>query len=268
MNFLFKKASNMFSVELVTFLYDLYVFIFHVILQIVFVYEDIPILETINTVSIIFYLFLFFGKKSVYLISEKAISYLFFLNSFNLVTAIVFGCVLFLIVAVSINNKYEKIINENIYLATHDALTGLQNRNALNEELVILKNKNVKFGVAIADIDDFKKINDTYGHDCGDYVLKKIANILGKYPTDKLKVFRFGGEEIIFIYTNDFCVYDLFEKMRKEVNSYNFLFNKHKFRISMTFGISPLGDNFDELFKAADERLYVGKKSGKNNVIY
>ena len=353
MNFLFKKASNMFSVELVTFLYDLYVFIFHVILQIVFVYEDIPILETINTVSIIFYLFLFvlliydkitviyistileiiafgligtillgrevlfytynvavipimaiyayyfmctikkknfihlktslafliffilffseflfFGKKSVYLISQKAISYLFFLNSFNLITAIIFGCVLFLMVAVSINNKYEKIINENIYLATHDALTGLQNRNALNEELVILKNKNVKFGVAIADIDDFKKINDTYGHDCGDYVLKKIANILGKYPTDKLKVFRFGGEEIIFIYTNDFCVYDLFEKMRKEVNSYNFLFNKHKFRISMTFGISPLGDNFDELFKAADERLYVGKKSGKNNVIY
>lgn len=131
-----------------------------------------------------------------------------------------------------------------------------------------LKNKNVKFGVAIADIDDFKKINDTYGHDCGDYVLKKIANILGKYPTDKLKVFRFGGEEIIFIYTNDFCVYDLFEKMRKEVNSYNFIFNKHKFRISMTFGISPLGDNFDELFKAADELLYVGKKSGKNNVMY
>lgn len=82
-----------------------------------------------------------------------------------------------------------------------------------------MKNKNVKFGVAIADIDDFKKINDTYGHDCGDYVLKKIANILGKYPTDKLKVFRFGGEEIIFIYTNDFCVYDLFEKMRKEINT-------------------------------------------------
>ena len=80
----------MFSVELVTFLYDLYVFIFHVILQNVFVYEDIPILETINTVSIIFYLFLF-----VLLIYDKItviyISTILEIIAFGLIGTILLG---------------------------------------------------------------------------------------------------------------------------------------------------------------------------------
>ena len=63
-----------------------------------------------------------------------------------------------------------------------------------------LEKEDETFGIVVADIDDFKKINDLYGHDCGDFVLKEIAEICISKLDENINIYRFGGEEILFIY--------------------------------------------------------------------
>jgi diguanylate cyclase (GGDEF)-like protein len=353
LNTLIKKLTKQFSVEFVAFLYDSYVILFHVALQIIFYLEKNAVLQYLNIVSISIYviLFIFFlfkkikivyivtileivifglicntllGKellfytysiavmpimivyvyysrciikikdhiylytiltfislatmffselsidnsKAIYQLSNKTIKYLFFANSLNIISAVIFGSVLFLIIAISMHNRYEKIIKENSYLAEHDTLTGLLNRNALNTQLDLLKENNIEFGIAIADIDDFKKINDNYGHDCGDYILKNISNIFSDYYDDELKMYRFGGEEVVFVYTKKEDIFNLFEDIRKKINLHNFSFNEQKIKVSVTFGVSIKGNDFESLFKEADEKLYNGKNNGKNMVVH
>ena len=125
--------------------------------------------------------------------------------------------------------------------------------------------------MAIADLDFFKTVNDTYGHNCGDYTLVKLTELFVEHGVDKYTVCRWGGEEFCFFMPgmnldeagtlmNDLCF--AVEKMKLEHED-------HKFSITITIGVEEFdfASPLEELLSAADEKLYMGKEAGRNRVI-
>jgi polar amino acid transport system substrate-binding protein len=156
-------------------------------------------------------------------------------------------------------------------LSITDKLTNLYNRRKLDEllenEIHRCERFGHTFGFAILDIDHFKDVNDTFGHQVGDKVLVEIANILKENLRKTDFVGRFGGEEFVIICpeSNIESVSNLMENLRKEIENHNFEKIKHK---TASFGITILkkGDTFDSILKRADEALYDAKNSGRNKV--
>ena len=123
--------------------------------------------------------------------------------------------------------------------------------------------------IALLDIDDFKKINDTYGHNAGDYVLKNLARILTG-EMEKCTVARWGGEEFL-VHCNDKTVDEkVVENLRKEVCKVPFVFEGQEIAVSITAGVSKFDNNrtIDKWIQDADNKLYCGKKNGKNVVVF
>lgn len=155
-----------------------------------------------------------------------------------------------------------------------DTLTKLVNRRFAEREFNELDNKsNLELiSIAIGDIDFFKRINDTYGHECGDYVLSTVATIFKNTMSKKGFVARWGGEEFIFMFENrngDDAFVEL-EKLRKEISNYPFQYCNNKFNITMTFGLEEYNnkDTAIKTIESADKKLYQGKESGRNCVVY
>ena len=185
---------------------------------------------------------------------------------------ILWGIIVFVITAiilqllVIIANSSEEELS---YQLSHDKLTGLPNRYYLSEQLDSIKNEKSYFWLCISDIDDFKKINDTYGHNCGDYVLKTIGDLLS---TTNVLCCRWGGEEFLFVgrLEKDYPDPRVFlEGVRKEIQNFNFEYEGTKFNVTMTFGLSTFsnGDDIDNVLRDADDKLYLGKHSGKNQIV-
>ncbi|PLY07377.1 MAG: diguanylate cyclase [Arcobacter sp.] len=157
-------------------------------------------------------------------------------------------------------------------LSITDKLTNLYNRRKLDEllqsEIHRCERFNHTFGLAILDIDHFKKVNDTFGHQVGDKVLIEIANILKTNIRKTDFVGRFGGEEFLIICpeSDKDGVYKLIENIRKDIANYDF---KDVGKISASFGIALLKekDSIESLLKRADEALYLAKNSGRNRVV-
>ena len=156
-------------------------------------------------------------------------------------------------------------------LAITDNLTDLYNRRKLDE---LLKNEIHRsdrfghtFGFTILDIDYFKRVNDTYGHQVGDKVLIEIANILKNNLRKTDFVGRFGGEEFVIICpeSNIESVVKLMENLRLIIQNHNFGKVKNQ---TVSFGITLLkeSDTVDSILKRADEALYKAKNSGRNKV--
>ncbi|MBR6072231.1 MAG: GGDEF domain-containing protein [Acholeplasmatales bacterium] len=127
------------------------------------------------------------------------------------------------------------------------------------------------YALVIFDIDDFKKINDTYGHIYGDYVIKEISNIAKNNSLNQF-VARYGGEEFIIIIklNNDFNkAYEITEDIRKRIDEYKFELNNVVTHITVSLGISKYQDGLrnDEWIKSADDKLYIAKKNGKNQTV-
>lgn len=160
-----------------------------------------------------------------------------------------------------------------VQMASHDALTNLFNRRVMNDLLQKAASVKEEYGrdysICICDIDDFKKVNDTYGHDCGDYILKKVAEILLKASkTDQ--VARWGGEEFLIL-LRDMSAADSFSvinNVRKEISEYPYEYAGQKIHVTMTFGLSnsKYMKGRESMLLRADSRLYEGKQSGKNCV--
>jgi len=159
--------------------------------------------------------------------------------------------------------------------ATRDVLTGLYNRwrfleiiQEYMEEPAVLQNER-EVSVFIADIDNFKKINDTYGHLTGDIVLKNIAAILKDSIEEKGIAARYGGEEFVGAMKVDkvMCV-EICESIRKviEKTSYDIF----GFQVTISFGVASSSEkhNITELIGLADKRLYIAKETGKNKVCF
>ena len=160
------------------------------------------------------------------------------------------------------------------YQATHDNLTTLSNRLKLNEELdkEILREHRYKHGMSLLmlDIDDFKKVNDTYGHNVGDIVLKELANILKNCTRETDLCARWGGEEFIVVLpeTPQKAAAIVSENIRKEFE--NFKFDQIDHNITVSIGLTEhdiQNDTKEDLIGKADIALYKAKNSGKNKVV-
>ena len=160
----------------------------------------------------------------------------------------------------------ERIMNESRI----DRLTQIHNRNALYNYLETITDK-TDYALAIFDIDDFKKFNDTYGHIVGDFVLREVARVATEYLNGSF-VARYGGEEFIVVskMNGDFnLVYDTVEGLRKFYEQYSFKYNDLKLSLTITTGLAKYQNNMvvDEWINQADKLLYNGKNSGKNKTV-
>ncbi len=156
-----------------------------------------------------------------------------------------------------------------------DYLTKLRNRRAFVEkaeyQLNVIERGKHDLCFAITDIDNFKQFNDTYGHDCGDYVLKEIAKTFISLIRKQDIVARWGGEEFVFMLpnTNLENAQFLLDKVRATIAAQHFSYQGHEFKISLTFGVTQAKPEagLTKLMNTADEALYLGKQNGKNIVI-
>ncbi|MCG3735485.1 response regulator [Vibrio cincinnatiensis] len=156
--------------------------------------------------------------------------------------------------------------NDNLFkLANEDALTGLWNRRYLFGE--ICKGMGHR-NVAMIDIDFFKKVNDRYGHDGGDEVIKMVARLFKKYFSSDI-ISRLGGEEF-FIYSKlsieDFL--SKLETLRLHIATTPVIHQDQVIEITISIGVSSLNGTLDEQIKQADIRLYLSKENGRNRVTY
>ena len=207
-------------------------------------------------------------------------------------TIMLYGFTMMFYVEMSIlMNKQRKLTEELKFTATHDALTGLTNRRSFwdyfeNNETI---RNNKHYSIAMGDLDNFKSINDTYGHGCGDLVLKSVAQIIINSTTSDEIVCRWGGEEMVIVFAGERSAgYNRLEGIRKQIEALCLTYEGLSVNVTMTFGFADceeisraiseneLNDALDtssvrvgieSLISMADKRLYVGKRSGKNKIV-
>ena len=172
-------------------------------------------------------------------------------------------------------SSYEKALAKQ---ASYDNLTGLVNRHYLIEYMdgVYTSGNLQRYWLAIVDIDNFKTVNDKYGHLCGDFVLKSVADILKKACGDRM-VCRWGGEEFMVVgITTGQGGKDgsgeaaLLEDIRQNIASRDFVYdNSTSVKLTVTIGMAYYQSNqtLNEWFSVADGRLYEGKRAGKNRIV-
>ncbi|HIJ84031.1 MAG TPA: GGDEF domain-containing protein, partial [Magnetococcales bacterium] len=122
---------------------------------------------------------------------------------------------------------------------------------------------------AAVDVDFFKKVNDTYGHEAGDQVLKKVAALLARHSGAGNLIARMGGEEfsILLVNKNLASAIAFFERLRSEIQSMDIFHNEHIFHITASFGVcGTLGASLAEMLDRADQKLYNAKEAGRNRV--
>lgn len=151
-----------------------------------------------------------------------------------------------------------------LYMSSYtDALTGLYNKRAFNRRLHALHHRRKFFGAVIFDVDNFKMVNDTYGHETGDEVLVRLAKQLEKSCRLGCTAYRVGGEEfcILIKYIKKSPPYQIAETVRAAVEAFTW---HNGMNITVSAGVA-IGKSND-LYKNADERLYVSKRNGRNQV--
>lgn len=159
-------------------------------------------------------------------------------------------------------------------MSKHDSLTGLMNRRGIYERLeyeqVRNSRSNTVYSIIIGDIDKFKTINDTYGHDAGDHVLKMLPQVFMEHTRAQDLVARWGGEEFLFLLpkTGFKGAHTLGEKVRKAVQEMALVYSGDEMRITMSFGVKEIGpDNtYEDGILMADRSLFEAKKQGRNCV--
>lgn len=159
-------------------------------------------------------------------------------------------------------------------LVEYDALTGINNRRFADKKLEDIRIRAVETGVnycvSIGDIDFFKKVNDSYGHEMGDLVLKMVAETLKKGMVGKGFVARWGGEEFLLVFENieikiaERELYMILEEIRK------IIVPDTDRQITMSFGLTKMNpmDSIDDTLKHADDKLYEAKENGRNRIVY
>lgn len=176
-------------------------------------------------------------------------------------------------IAVSLANA--RMVKRLEDLATSDGLTGLLNKRALIEVAEQKLRSSQRFSkplsVIVADIDHFKRVNDEYGHDIGDVVIRGFADVLKRTKRETDSVARFGGEEFVVLCeeTDATGARLLAERVRQELESAVFHTPKGALQVTCSLGVATFpaaGHDWNGLFKATDEALYVSKRSGRNRV--
>lgn len=164
--------------------------------------------------------------------------------------------------------------NEQLqYVLTIDQMTGLYNHktfyNELDKSIADFNNSNINFCLAIIDIDNFKKVNDTFGHDRGDKVLETLADVIKNNCAEDDIPCRYGGEEfaVIFNHKNISQAQHFAKRILKAFSSVKYDFTDEK--ITFSCGIAPYKEKIQrqDFFDMADSGLYVAKETGKNRIV-
>ncbi len=170
--------------------------------------------------------------------------------------------------------NYQKMVSAE-HAATTDFLTGLNNRRQLLRLGVPLVAGAMRTGAPLAlamlDIDHFKRINDTWGHDAGDEVLRRVGQLLRERFRTSDVVARFGGEEfcVVAANTGPAAAMELFDGFRQQLAAQTFEFGAQSVRLTITISIgitTQVLDNIDTMIAAADALLYRAKEGGRNRV--
>jgi two-component system cell cycle response regulator len=173
--------------------------------------------------------------------------------------------------AVSLSNA--RMVQKLEEMATTDGLTGLLNKRAMldaaGKQVAASARFARRLSVLICDIDFFKRVNDTHGHDVGDKVIQGLAEVLKRQKRATDLVARFGGEEFVLLCeeTDDKGSMLLAERIREDLEKTIFHVPAGAFSVTCSVGVATFpeaGNNWETLFKAADEALYVSKRAGRN----
>ncbi len=183
-------------------------------------------------------------------------------------------------IALKNSHMFNIVKEENSLLekmAVTDGLTMLYNHRffvrRLNEEFKRAKRYNTDISYLMIDIDDFKKVNDTYGHQKGDIVLQKIARVIKKSVRETDVVGRYGGEEfaVLLPHTNKEDAFNLAQRIRKAVRNFKPDFFGEEALITVSVGVATFPENgvetVDDFIRRADDRLYQAKHKGKDVVV-
>jgi len=174
-------------------------------------------------------------------------------------------------------NQFLKIIDDEVNetlllkgIVDQDVMTGLNNRANYNKEMQQISEADTIIHLAILDIDDFKLVNDDFGHDVGDYVLISLSNLMKQWFVEEcFQIFRWGGEEFAII-ADDIKVEDFIDKL--EHFRVNFMKTEYYFKRSVTLSVGVTtrlpGEKQEITFIRADQALYDAKHSGKNKLKY
>lgn len=216
------------------------------------------------------------------------------IRSINIIFTFLMLVMFTLIFSTEVMRLLEKLRKSNDqlnYIATHDSLTGLSNRHSLWKFFEELEQSKDHYCIVMGDLDDFKKINDTYGHDCGDIVLKSVAHIILDNTNDNDMACRWGGEEMLIVMrgSREEC-FERLNTIKSQICSLNIKHEDCPVKVTMTFGFAgseeetnalnsvsadtvttavrtPSHLGIDSLISMVDKRLYVGKRSGKNVIV-
>lgn len=202
-------------------------------------------------------------KGPIYYI-EPTIAYNFLFTN----AMIVFG---FLIGYANLMLKLVMTSEDKLTIMAHiDRLTGLFNRHYMMTHLDTLFQNILSWQwTAMVDIDDFKKINDTYGHNCGDYVLTELTKIMKDVCKD-CTISRWGGEEFLIINNIETVKPEILEKLRQKVEDTSFFYEGMNISVTITIGVAyyQIEQSLSNWIQSADTKLYDGKRNGKNCVVY
>lgn len=171
----------------------------------------------------------------------------------------------------------EQANDKLLHIASHDPLTGLKNRLNLEKDLEALIIHHLEhhspYAVAMLDIDWFKKINDTHGHDVGDFVLHEMAKILTENVREEDNVYRAGGEEFVILFNRISAEEALNKtnKIRLSIQEHLFVYNNLEIHVTLSGGLyhpdNTSANSVQEILKHADIALYEAKKSGRNQIV-
>ena len=216
----------------------------------------------------------FFNVEPVYMVSPTIMLILVVFSAFAMVFAVMFYNAVYIFTSERHVLNLEKK-NEQLSADAHeDELTSLLNRRGFLPivQNLMNSNKTQKFCIAFCDLDDFKRVNDSYGHEAGDEVLKH-ATMMIREELPGCDICRWGGEEFVILLKD--C--DLataksrVERLRKTIESNPTVFCKKQIFVTITIGLEQYNKSYKQpeaVIKKADERMYYGKQHGKNILIY
>ena len=162
--------------------------------------------------------------------------------------------------------KKNRQLNEEVQ---SDALTNLLNRRGLRRAI-----NNLGFDgshkIILCDIDDFKHVNDEFGHPCGDVLLKEISRLFKDNSKSNYRIARWGGEEFLIVLPSSTIetAIEYGMNLLKRIEARIFKYKDKEFSVTMTCGVAPLIGDFETSIHLVDQRLYEGKRNGKNQVVY
>lgn len=230
---------------------------------------------TILLFAVRFGLFLYCRTNiSVLALTETATVVLQIINTVITFVLMAVACSMF---SSNVESAEKKLVLYNAQLkkqAGTDPLTGLWNRRQMMQYITEKHQKepNMAFTLGMGDIDFFKRINDHWGHDCGDAVLVWITRHMSQELSEHARLCRWGGEEFIFFFPemngDEVCL--ILNNLRMRLDNEPFDWKGEWIPITMTFGVeeNDFHSNIDTLLKNVDDKLYMGKEQGRDRVIY